>query len=556
MSGPSELWPWDRRASTLAVQCGFVLLLAIDTFATVAKSESVDSPAALVGTHALALVSLLGLGVQIALERDGSNHPAVAVLPLLDLAALGLARIALTGTGSDVLAVLPALWLAREFSYRGAIAASLATVGLMSAPWMLVLGPQRGNISGAILAPLVVLLVGVVASWVIRHLQASHLTSLSEASSRQAAVAEAERQRLFNEAVMDTVDVGLVLLDDDGRYLSMNERHKHFMDLAFPDGHAGRAGQEGLVYDRDGSTPLATARMPTSRAAAGEEFDDQVMWVGPSQARRALSVSSRMVRDSHGRRLAVALAYTDVTELMQALAVKDDFVAMVSHELRTPLTSIRGYAQVLLEDPELGPRAYRQLGAIERNALRLENLVGDLLLSAHASSGALSVAPREVDVSTLVADSVRSGEPAAAAGGIDLVADVPGPVSATIDPARISQVLDNLISNAIKYSPEGGQVRVAVIPDGDVVEVSVTDEGIGISSADRAQLFTRFYRAREVMSRDIQGVGLGLSIAQEIVAAHGGRITVTSVLGEGSTFHVRLPRTAAGDRSAPGMNSG
>lgn len=530
--------PWEQRRSTLAAQVGFVLLLLTDTIATLTYTGEVRSVAALVGMHALALLALLGLAVA------GPRVPiwVVALFPLFDLAALGVARIATPATGSDVLCVVPALWLARLLSYRGAAIGVVASALLMSLPWMVVLGPVRGNLSSAILSPLVVGLVGAVMAWIVEHLHESRRESEAERSSRRAAVDEAILQRRFNAAILDTVDIGLLLLDAEGRYLSMNERHRDFMDLAYPDGHAGVAGQLGEVFAMDGQTLLTHEEMPTTRAVAGEEFDDALTWVGADPARRrALSVSARIVHDADGRHGGVALAYKDVTDFMQALAVKDDFVAMVSHELRTPLTSIRGFTTLLLDDAELAPLARDHLARVDRNAARLERLVGDLLHTAQAARGTLQVVRRRVDLTAVVRESVRAARARAAEAGVRLEADLGDEVPLMADAERLGQVVDNLVSNAVKYSPDGGVVRVVLTCGSEHAELIVSDEGIGIAPGDREQLFTRFFRARDASEREIQGVGLGLSISHQIVEGHGGRIEVDSVPGEGSTFRVRLP---------------
>ncbi len=349
-------------------------------------------------------------------------------------------------------------------------------------------------------------------------------------------------QRRVADAILDTVDVGLVLLDAEGRYESVNRRHADFMLLAFPDGHAGRAGALGLVYGENGTTLLTREQMPSHRAARGEEFDDCRIWVGDDPLTwRALSVSARSVRDDHGRFTGAALAYKDVTEFMRALRVKDEFVASVSHELRTPLTSIRGYVDLLRERDDLPPDAGHFLGVVARNAERLGRLVADLLHSAQVDVGPMHVVRTRGDLAHIVREAVSAASPAATVAGVELESEVPEELWATIDRDRLRQVADNLVSNALKYTPRGGRVQVVLRPDGDRAELSVRDTGIGISGADRDRLFTRFFRASQAAERNIQGVGLGLSITRSIVESHGGRIEVDSRPGEGSEFRVRLP---------------
>jgi signal transduction histidine kinase len=357
-----------------------------------------------------------------------------------------------------------------------------------------------------------------------------------------AALETIEHQRRVSDAILDTVDVGLVLLDGNGVYQAMNRRHQAFMRLGYPEGHAGRAGQLGEVYAEDGTTPLRREEMPTHRASRGEEFDDCRIWIGHDpRTNRALSVSARSVRDEAGTFTGAALAYNDVTDFMQAMRVKDEFIASVSHELRTPLTSISGYVSILLEREDLPQQVLTQLEVVDRNADRLRRLVSDLLHTAQADEGPMHVVRSRTDVSEIVRQSVRAAGPAARAAEIDVEVEAPDVLLAVVDPQRMAQVVDNLVSNALKYTPSGGSARVVLGVDGDRLELAVTDTGIGIEAADLARLFTRFFRARHAAEQSIQGVGLGLSITRSIVESHGGRIEVESEVGRGSTFRVRVP---------------
>ena len=361
-----------------------------------------------------------------------------------------------------------------------------------------------------------------------------------------------EIQRLFAAAILDSVDIGLVLLDHDGTYLTMNKRQQDFIRLAFPNGHSGRAGQLGEVYADDASTLLARHEMPTVRALLGEEFDDITIWLGSDpMTRRAVSVSARAVRDEAGALMGAALAYKDVTDFMIAMKVKDDFIASVSHEFRTPLTSIIGYVSMMLNDDEPLPATQsRHLQVVARNADRLHRLVSDLLLTAQPDSVPLEVVLAATDVSGIVRGSVESAQPAAWARGVELRFRSPGPLRVMVDSQRFALVVDNLISNAIKYSPHGGPVDVELAEHSGVLRLTVRDHGIGMSPEDVDRLFTRFFRARDAEELSIQGVGLGLSIVKRIVDSHGGRVVAESQLGEGSTFRVELPVDIAAEDAA------
>jgi two-component system phosphate regulon sensor histidine kinase PhoR len=369
----------------------------------------------------------------------------------------------------------------------------------------------------------------------------------TEESERRLAVATEllDHHRRMAEAVYDSVDVGLVLIDRSGHYETMNRRHRDFIALAYPGGHAGHAGQLGAVYAADGATPLTETEMPTYRAAQGAEFDDVRMWIGDDPiTRRALSVSARAVRDPSGEFAGAALAYKDVTEFMRALDVKEEFVASVSHELRTPLTSVLGHLEMLTERDDLPREVAAQLEVVERNAVRLQHLVSDLLNVAQAREGGLQLSRTRTDIGALVQDAVEAAAPVALIGEVGLLAHTPHDLVAMVDGDRLRQVVDNLISNAVKYTEPDGSVTVALLRVAGNLELTVEDTGIGIEAGELDRLFSRFFRGRQALDRMSPGAGLGLSIVRTIVEAHGGDVRVDSQPGRGSTFVVVLPYVA------------
>ena len=223
--------------------------------------------------------------------------------------------------------------------------------------------------------------------------------------------------------------------------------------------------------------------------------------------------------------------------------MKEDFVASVSHELRTPLTSIHGYLELLREGEagELTDEQHQFVSIVERNADRLLRLVGDLLFVAQVEAGKIALEPGPTDVEDLVRQAVDAARPAATEKGIEFCVDLDGLGVVLADRARLAQVLDNLISNALKFTPPGGHVAVRTSRHTDVVVIEVSDDGMGISEEDQSQLFQRFFRTASATDQAIQGTGLGLSIVKAIVEAHDGAITVESVAGEGTVFRVELP---------------
>ncbi|HYY76258.1 MAG TPA: PAS domain S-box protein [Gaiellaceae bacterium] len=223
--------------------------------------------------------------------------------------------------------------------------------------------------------------------------------------------------------------------------------------------------------------------------------------------------------------------------------LKDEFIALVSHELRTPLTSIRGYTELLLdgEAGELTDDQRQFLGVVERNSHRLLHLVGDLLFLAQIEAGKLALEVGDLDLGALASESVEAARPAAEEKDVALTLATDTVPLLAGDRARIGQLLDNLVSNAVKFTHSGGRVDVRVRSLESRAVLEVRDSGIGIPAAEQQFLFQRFFRTSTATEQAIQGTGLGLAISKAIVEAHGGEIEVESEEDVGTTFRVKLP---------------
>ena len=242
---------------------------------------------------------------------------------------------------------------------------------------------------------------------------------------------------------------------------------------------------------------------------------------------------------------------TALAQQVEALRLSDqfksDFVSSVSHELRTPLASILGYTDILVngEVGEMTPDQAEFLDIIDQNARRLLTLINDLLTLSGLESGRMVIRPEPADLRELVRGNVHIHAPAVVAHRLRLDVSLPQePVTAVVDADRISQVLSNLVSNAIKFTPDEGSLRIGLAVEGSDAVLSVADSGIGISEADRERLFERFFRAGNAVEQAIPGTGLGLAICKGIVDAHAGHLWLESALGEGTTVTVRLPLAA------------
>jgi signal transduction histidine kinase len=264
-----------------------------------------------------------------------------------------------------------------------------------------------------------------------------------------------------------------------------------------------------------------------AQAARGEYFDSRMYVIGDA----SILVTARPVITAEGKKIGSAFVSKDISELADSLRVREEFLSVVSHELRTPLTSIMGYLE-LLEDELDNDEGQVYIDAMARNSRKLLARIDDLLHVADPNS---TLAYSEVDVPAMVASCVEDFRLRGAA----VTLTSPNSFIATVDEARIRQVVDNLLSNAIKYST--GEVRASVSVAGPEFVISVSDDGFGIAEHELKHVFDRFYRTESVRDAVIQGTGLGLSIVHDIVEEHGGTITATSQLGVGSTFTVTLP---------------
>ncbi|GAA2741068.1 HAMP domain-containing sensor histidine kinase [Kitasatospora cinereorecta] len=244
----------------------------------------------------------------------------------------------------------------------------------------------------------------------------------------------------------------------------------------------------------------------------------------------------------------LAVAFNHLTERRrQTDEQRKAMVADIAHELRTPLTNIRGWLEVtrdgLVEPtPEL-------IGSLHDEALVLQRVIEDLQDLASADAGTLRLHPAPLDTGDLLRQVAAAHRAEATANGLDIGLDAPPHLDLVADPERLRQVLGNLVSNAVRHTPPGGQITLACRGDRDTVEITVADTGTGIGPDDLVHVFDRFWRAEKSRSRRTGGSGLGLAIARQLVHAHGGTIDAASTLGEGTTMTLRLPRHSG---QAPG----
>jgi len=232
---------------------------------------------------------------------------------------------------------------------------------------------------------------------------------------------------------------------------------------------------------------------------------------------------------------------------VQLARAKDEFIALITHELRNPLSVILAYGRMLLDDDSDHADRRALLEAIDRNAANLSTIVNDLLDLARLESGQFSMRMTATDLCAAIRDAAEAARPVATSRQIRLTVDLPDRAPVTGDATRLRQVADNLISNAVKYTPPGGTVTITITCPGDRVRLTVADTGIGIPQTERDRLFQRFYRTPTAMAAGIPGTGLGLVITRTIIENHHGTITLADHPGPGTTFVINLPHHRTAD---------
>ncbi|PPF52970.1 sensor histidine kinase [Clavibacter michiganensis] len=532
---PSPVDARRRRGATRA-QIPFLLSCAVVAVIVAVVEPGIQGDPAYVAALAL-VVAGSALGAVIAASRVPSA--VIIAVPALDLVAVALLRDATAASlpAASLLVIFPLLWLVFGFpsggvpvAVAGALAITLFPVlrdgGLPAtrAGWADLLG-------GLLLTSLLVAAAAQAAA-----AQRRDRRELAEATAAQARLLEESREQTAAiRDVADAVDVGIVFFDADDRPVIRNAAVRALLDIAGYDHATGRAT---AVFGSDRVTPVARDGRLLLEALYADKVHGPVYWVGQPGDQRALVLSVRAIGRRAGQRTGTVLAAYDVTDLAQAVQVRDEFLATVSHELRTPLTSIVGYLDLLdeLHDPaELG--IADELAVIQRNVDQLAAIIGSLLAGADAAP-VLRRGP--VDLTALVRAVVDAAAARAAERGLALEARLEPGIALDGDAERLVQVVEAIVANAVLFTPSG-RIDVVLAREGDEAVLSVVDTGVGLSEEDQRHVVDRFFRAQSARDGAVPGLGLGLSIAERTVTAHGGAVRITSRLGHGTHVVATLP---------------
>jgi two-component system, OmpR family, phosphate regulon sensor histidine kinase PhoR len=355
-----------------------------------------------------------------------------------------------------------------------------------------------------------------------------------DSSARELAhrVEEADADRARMGAILRGMIEGVLVVNAQGRLELVNEAARRMLRL--------QDAPEGRHYLEIVRHPQVAEQL--GAALAGTPTEGQELSLGPDTNAVFIARSAPVEATAHR---GAVLVLHDITDLRRADQVRRDFVANISHELRTPLTAIKGYIEALLDCGIADDTAPRFLETIARQAARMERLVTDLLRLARLDAGQEPLDRAPCGVAGLFESVTTDLAPQAGARGQRIVSNVePGAREVVADPAKLFDVLRNLLENAIKHTPDGGVIRLTARPAGSAIALVVEDEGPGIPEADLPRVFERFYqvdKSRTRSSRDIGGTGLGLAIVKHLVELHGGRVHAANRPGGGAIFTVELP---------------
>jgi two-component system, OmpR family, phosphate regulon sensor histidine kinase PhoR len=489
----------------------------------------------------LGIVLILAMtGLAAAVPWSSMPKASIAVLPLVDIVAICMLRQAQPVLGASLLLVFPVIWLATHFGSRGALAGVLlSTILIWGGAALHGALPAAPEIPRLAAVPIMLAFVAATTHTTTRRSAAQRVLLRQQAGLFEAALRRSTRQEKTLDGIFNAVDFGVVGFDALGRPNLINRTQRVLLDrFRVPVGQA----LPDVVYGDDKLTPIPEADRPFRRALDGEFVDRETVWFDdPGAARSALLVSARPLTDEYGAFDGGVIVLRDVTAEMKAIQARDDLVASVSHELRTPLTSILGYLELALDDGRLEPSTRHILEVTSKNADRLLALVADLLMAASNSKNALMLTFQPCDLSAILTDAVESVRPVAGERDITFeVAPLPR-VLVNADAFRLRQVVDNVLSNAVKYNEASGGIAVTLQATDAGAEFRITDTGRGMTPDEQTRLFDRFYRADSVRGSSVHGTGLGLNISRDIMRKHGGELRLESVFGEGTTAIATLP---------------
>ena len=483
-----------------------------------------------------------GVGVIIALTAIAIVVPwqkiprsVVAAVPFGDILGIGLLSFG-TDLRFGFFWVFPIIWIATHFTLVYLISA-LSTVG------MIIVVDATVNASGPVTAlRLIVVLLSLTFIGITSFLSARQTRAFKQLLRRQASRLQGTLQRVSGQErrvsqMLNGLDTGIARLSADGEVLALNDTYVALYGVERDEPQRPGAAVE---YATLRGEPLPEAERPFARASRGEQFDDERVWLfDPHGEWHALSASTRRLVSSDEPESTLLIVH-DITALIESERARERLAATVSHELRNPLTAIIGHADLALDDPDLSPKVREQLEVIAGAGERMQKLISEILATSRGVFRESS-SPSAADASRIIASSLASFRPAAAARRVSVIDELPDTAEVVGDAFRLRQAFDNILSNAIKYTPAGGTIRISGELSPDDVVLHFADTGIGIHPDDLERVFDPYFRAQSVRESPTPGTGLGMGIIRSIVEEQGGSLFLESELGAGTTVTVILP---------------
>ncbi len=349
----------------------------------------------------------------------------------------------------------------------------------------------------------------------------------------EAMIRQVNNEKEKTERIINEIADGVIVLDVTGNVLVINPAARTLL---------GNVRQAGETHSSEVALiPHLLELFQDPAEAAAKELE---VYDARSVSQRVLKATAVPLKDRHGALFGKVAVFHDITQFKEVDRLKSEFISQVSHELRTPLTSIKGYIDNLRDGiaGALKEKQRHYLDRMARNADHLIRLITDLLDVSRIESGKMALNLTTLSLRDLVSEVISSLRPIAAEKRLEVIVKE-GEAGSQVrgDYAKLEQVVVNLLDNAIKFTPPGGRITITMKHDAQYLKTSIRDSGVGIPQEKRLQIFDRFYRIEQESPSKVNGTGLGLYIAKNLIEMHGGRIWVTSEVGKGSEFSFILP---------------
>ncbi|MCY1718680.1 ATP-binding protein [Microbacterium sp. SL62] len=487
-------------------------------------------------------LTVLATVAAIAVPWEKFAPSWMMTVAVVDIVAVALLRAELLPfvPAVSVLSVFPTMWLAYGFPWYGTVIAVVGAGFIASYRFAYVGTWPSTAIEWANVVTLPTFIVGVA---VVIFLAARHLRQNSERlalayQDQAAALDHAQDTEAVALGILNTVNAGVAFYDADGRFYVANPlAHGYAERAGFSLHDPPYVGPEVLADDRSTPVPFHSQLIP--RALAGETITDHLEWWGPIDAQAALLTSSSQVRRRDGYVLGTVIVISDITELAEAIEVREQFLRTVSHELRTPMTSITGFLD-LLEDavPKDNATVRRYVEVITRRTNDLFDRVSNLLAASDTEKNLHVV---DLDLAEVARAAARQVEPIASSRGIRIETECLGAGNAHADLQQLTVATVELLTNAVKFGNDHSHVTLTYGVIGADATIAVRNEGPGLTAAEQRRAFDRFYRTPYARAREIQGFGLGLTNVRAIAIAHQGSIRINSTPGLDATVTLQVP---------------